>query len=137
MPRRSPGELRSLSPRRRQYGRSPVIRGLSASANRQIAAFELVNGLHPGEVARAFRRWSQVRRGDRLERPSDTEPEDWRAPDRHVRTLLEHAAWALRRKARRELRAVLHPYDELHQARTVNNPFLRQDLHWWLRRIEL
>ncbi|WP_164842690.1 hypothetical protein [Actinoplanes solisilvae] len=54
-----------------------------------------------------------------------------------MRTLLEHAAWALRRKARRELCAVLHPYDELHHARTVNNPFLRQDLHWWLRRIEL
>ncbi|WP_306205256.1 hypothetical protein [Actinoplanes sp. RD1] len=54
-----------------------------------------------------------------------------------MRTLLEHAAWALRRKARRELRAALRPCDDRYQARTVNNPLLRQDLHWWLRRIEI
>jgi hypothetical protein len=114
-----------------------VIRGLSASANRQIAAFERVNGLHPGQVAHAFRRWSQFHRRHRLVQPHETVPEDWRAHDCHVRTLLEHAAWALRRKARRELRAVLKPWDDLYEARTVNNPFLLSDLHWWLRRIEL
>ncbi|MFU8874898.1 hypothetical protein [Micromonospora sp. SL4-19] len=54
-----------------------------------------------------------------------------------MRTLLEHAAQALRRKARRELAEALRPLDDHYLARSVNNPFARQDLPWWLRRIEL
>lgn len=142
MPRRSPGEIRSrLRPRRRGDGRPPVIRGLSASANRQIASFERANRLHQGEVAHALRRWaaqrSRPRSTDFPELRYDLYPQDWRAGDYHVRTLLDHAVRALRRKARRELCATLRLPDDQYLRRTANNPFARQDLHWWLRRIDL
>ncbi|GLH98651.1 hypothetical protein [Phytohabitans aurantiacus] len=117
-----------------------MIRGLSASANRQLASFERANGLHQGEVAHAFRRWALSGRRRSVvtdNRCYDVYPENWRAGDFHVRTLLEFAMWALRRKARREFRDALRPLDDKYLRRTVNNPFARQDLHWWLRRIEL
>ncbi|WP_090799226.1 hypothetical protein [Asanoa ishikariensis] len=96
-------------------------------------------------MAYAFRRWelssqqrSAHRDGDSYAgRDHDDWPEDWRSGDCHVRTLLEHAAWALRRKARRELRHALRPLDDRYLARTINNPFVRQHHPWWLRRIEL
>src|SRR5262249_4338910 len=140
MPRRSPGEIRSQLPRRCRHGRSPVIRGLSASANRQIASFERSKCLHRGTVADAFRRWVQVGRRshdrDGVVRDYDAYPEDWRSGDCHVRTVLEHAAWSLRRKARRELRAAIDPFDDRYEAHTVNNPFVSPGIFWWLRRIE-
>jgi hypothetical protein len=141
MPRRSPSELRFHLPKRYQTGHSPQIPGLSASANRQIAAFERVNRLEPGEVFYSFRRWALANRrrspygGDRCDDFDD--PDDWRAGDCHVRSLLDYAVKALRRKARRELRTALQRLDDRYLARTVNNPFARRDLPWWKRRIEL
>lgn len=115
-----------------------MIRGLSASANRQIAVFERGRGLHAGEVAHSFRRWNttSVRRarGD-LEPFYERDYTDLRNGDYHVRTLLEITLHALRSKARRELSAVIAPADERMLNRTLNNPFAPQDLPWWMRRI--
>ncbi|MGQ5668716.1 hypothetical protein [Streptomyces sp. ECR2.10] len=114
-----------------------MIRGLSASANRQIAVFERSRGLPPGEVAHAFRRWSATAR-----RPlADVDPfyetgdTDLRSDDYHVRTLLEGTLHTLHRKARRELSTVIDSADERVLRRTLNNPFADPDLPWWMRRI--
>ncbi|MFL0028383.1 hypothetical protein ACJBCE_36265 [Streptomyces sp. NBUL23] len=114
-----------------------MIRGLSASANRQITVFEQGHGLPTGEVAHAFRRWNADARrpredADRFYERDDT---DLRNGDYHVRTLLEMTLHALRSKARRELSAVIGPADERVLDRTLNNPFAPQNLHWWMRRI--
>lgn len=114
-----------------------MIRGLSASANRQIAVFERGHGLLAGEVAHAFRRWNaDVRRpredADRFYERDDT---DLRNGDYHVRSLLEITLRALRPKARRELSAAIGPADERVLDRTLNNPFAPRDLPWWMRRI--
>ncbi|GIF54354.1 hypothetical protein Air01nite_04490 [Asanoa iriomotensis] len=117
-----------------------MIRGLSASANRQIAAFERANGFRAGEVAHSFRRWSiSVRRppDDRFWRWTDEHPDAGCSRDPHVRTTLERATWALRRKARRELREAMRPLDDHYLSRTVHNPFVRRDIPWWWSRIEL
>ncbi|MEV4942862.1 hypothetical protein [Streptomyces zaomyceticus] len=116
-----------------------MIRGLSASANRQIAHFERIHGLPAGEVAHAFRRWSSTARRPRRDVTpfygyDDT---DLRNGEYHIRTLLELTLHALRTKARRELRAVIEPADDQVLRRTVNNPFEAPDLPWWKRRIEL
>jgi hypothetical protein len=135
MPCRSPGEIRSQLPRRRGgRHRRTVIRGLSASTNRQIARFERSRGLDPGEVALAFHRWQLRSRrprgaaGDGVHEYPDT-------PTDHVHTLLEHAALALRTRARRDLRAAVEPLDDHVLSRTVNDPFAPADLPWWYRRI--
>jgi hypothetical protein len=136
MPRRTPGEIRSQLPLRDTgHDRRTVIPGLSASANRQIAAFERGRGLSKGDVALAFRRWA-LRAG----RPRSAE--EWHygysdVPTGHIRTLLEVAAWNLRSRARRELRAALAPIDARILRRTVNDPFAPQHLPWWQRRIEI
>lgn len=136
MPRRAPGEMRSqLPPRDTRHAIRTVIRGLSASANRQIAAFERERGLPRGDVALAFRR-----RALRAERPRSAEERRYGysdVPTRHVRSLLEVTAWNLRSRARRELRAALAPVDARILGRTVNDPFAPQDLPWWQRRIEI
>ncbi|NYV73536.1 hypothetical protein [Streptomyces sp. UH6] len=114
-----------------------MIRGLSASANRQIAAFERSHGLPAGEVAHSFRRWNaSVRqpRGD-LEAFHERDDTDLRHGDYHIRTLLEITLHALRPKARRELSAVIGSADERVRDRTLNNPFAPQYLPWWMRRI--
>ncbi|MFD7996808.1 hypothetical protein [Streptomyces mexicanus] len=114
-----------------------MIRGLSASANRQIAVFEPSRGLSPGEVAYAFRRWNAIAR-----RPlADVDPfyetggTDLRSGDYHVRTLLEGTLHTLRSKARRELSTVIDSADERILRRTLNNPFADPHLPWWMRRI--
>lgn len=138
MPRRSPGEIRAQLPRRRTHHlRAPVIRGLSASTNRQITVCERAHGLPAGELAHAFRRWNaDIRRpredADRFYERDDT---DLRNGDYHIRTLLEITLQALSSKARRELSAVVGPADERVLDRTLNNPFAPQDLPWWMRRI--
>ena len=145
MPRRSPGEIRSRLPRRTArtrpaaiYRRPPVIRRLSAAANRQIADFERSHGLHPGSVAHAFRRWAYTGRRPRRDPAPDYGHDDsnLRSGYHHVRTLLERAACSLRPRARRELRRELGPLDDRVIARTVNDPFAPHDLPWWKRRIE-
>ncbi len=138
MPRRSPGEIRTQLPQRRtRYRRAPVIRGLSASASRQIAVFERGHGLPAGEVAHAFRRWNKSVRQPRGEPEPfyERDDTDLRNGDYHIRTLLEMTLHALRSKARRELSAVIGPADERVLDRTLNNPFAPQDLPWWMRRI--
>ncbi|MET9693827.1 hypothetical protein ABZY81_36265 [Streptomyces sp. NPDC006514] len=47
------------------------------------------------------------------------------------------AAWNLRARARRELRAALDPVDARVLKRTANDPFAPEHLHWWHRRIEV
>src|SRR4051812_11203621 len=108
MPRRTPGGIRSQLPLRdtRHFSRT-VIRGLSASTNRQIAQFERERRLPRGDIALAFRRWAHGAR-----RPRNAE--EWRygcsdVPTGHTRTLLEVAACNLRPRARRELQAALAP----------------------------
>lgn len=136
MPRRTPGEIRSQLPLRdTRHARRTVIPGLSASANRQIFQFERERGLSRGDVAIAFRRWT-LRAG----RPRDAEERHYGCsdvPTGHIRTLLEVAAWNLRARARRELRAALAPVDARALDRTVNDPFAPEHLHWWHRRIEI
>ncbi|MFC9820194.1 hypothetical protein ACFWG6_01535 [Streptomyces erythrochromogenes] len=114
-----------------------MIRGLSASANRQIAAFERSHGLPAGEVAHAFHRWNASARRPRgdLDPFCERDDTDLRNGDHHVRTLLEMTLRALKSKARRELGAVIGPADEHVLDRTLNNPFAPQDLPWWMRRI--
>jgi len=140
MPRRSPGEIRTQLPRRRtHHRRAPVICGLSASANRQIAVFERSHGLLAGEVAHAFRRWNtdfRRSRGD-LDRFYVRDDTDLRNGDYHVRNLLEITLHALRSQARRELSAVIELADERVLNRTFNNPFAHPDHLWWMRRIDL
>ena len=147
MPRRSPGEIRSQLPARvpryrlavvRRW-RPPVIRGLSPSANRQIAAFERAHGLLPGSVARAFRRWASAGRRPRRDPPPDYHRYDPNMPSGydHVRGLLEGAICALQPHAQRELRKQLEPLDDRIITRTVNNPFAPQFRPWWMRRIEI
>lgn len=115
-----------------------MIRGLSASTNRQIAHFERLHGLPAGEVAQSFRRWGYSARRPR----GDVTPfygyddTDLRSGDYHVRTLLEIVLYGLQTKARRELRAVIAPLDEQVLRRAVNNPFEAPDLPWWKRRID-
>ncbi|WP_445401725.1 hypothetical protein ACSMX9_09960 [Streptomyces sp. LE64] len=138
MPRRSPGEIRAQLPlRRRLRRRPPVIRGLSPSANGQIALFERRRGLPPGEVAHAFRRWSDTARrgGGNVELFYACEDADFHHDSYHVRTLLEAALHALRTRARRELRTAIDPVDERVLRRTLNNPSAHPDLPWWMRRI--
>jgi hypothetical protein len=114
-----------------------VIRGLSASASRQIAVFERGHGLPAGEVAHAFRRWNTSFGQPRGEPEPfyERDDTDLRNGDYHSRTLLEMTLRALRSKARRELSAVIGPADERLLDRTLNNPFAPQDLPWWMRRI--
>ncbi|GII30545.1 hypothetical protein Pmi06nite_39870 [Planotetraspora mira] len=112
-----------------------MIRGLSASANRQIAQFERDRGLYRGDIALAFRRWA-LRAG----RPRNAE--EWLhgysdVPTGHIRTLLEVTLWNLRPRAQRELRAAIAPIDARILKRTVNDPFAPQSLPWWQRRIEI
>lgn len=135
MPRRRPGEIRAqLLPRDTRHARRTVIRGLSASTNRQIAQFERQRHLPQGSVAGAFSRWER-----RASRPRNGR--EWRygypevATD-HIRTLLETALWNLRPRARRELQAALAPVDTRVHRRTINDPFAPRHLPWWLRRIE-
>ncbi|WP_031518902.1 hypothetical protein [Streptomyces sp. NRRL F-5123] len=132
MARLSPGQIRAQLPLhvRRCHGRTPVIRGLSAAANRQIAAFERSRGLPPGEVAHAFRRWNRT--GPRTHDPV---PYGWSGTGTgHVRSLLEAALHTLHTRARRELAAALAPLDERALRRSLNDPFAAPDLPWWLRR---
>ncbi|MFI1586192.1 hypothetical protein [Embleya sp. NPDC020630] len=109
-----------------------MISGLSASANRKIAAFERSRGLPPGEVAHAFRRWRNTTRRTL----GDTEPFHEAADagicrdDHHVRTLLELALHTLRTRARRELSAAIRPADERNLRRTLNNPSAHPGLPW-------
>ena len=136
MPRRTPGEIRTQLPRRNtRHARRTVIRGLSATTNRQIAQFERERHLDQGDVALAFLRWQR-----RATRPRNAE--EWRygysdAPTGHIRTLLETALANLRPAARRELTAALAPIDARVLARTVNDPFAHRHLPWWQRRIEI
>ncbi len=136
MPRRTPGEIRSQLPLRdTRHFRRTVIRGLSASTNRQIAQFERERRLPRGDIALAFRRWAQ-----RAGRPRNAE--EWRygysdVATGHIRTLLEVATCNLRPRARRELQAALAPIDARVLKRTVNDPFAPQHLPWWQRRIEV
>ncbi|MFJ7423839.1 hypothetical protein ACIQXD_35395 [Streptomyces uncialis] len=114
-----------------------MIRGLSASASRQIAAFERDHALSAGEVAYAFARWNAaVRRppGD-FDHFCERDDTDLRNYDFHVRTLLENTVHALTRAARRELTAAIRPADERFLDRTVHNPLTPPELPWWLRRI--
>lgn len=135
MPRRTPGEIRSQLPLRdTRHARRTVIPGLSGSANQQIAQFEREQGLPRGDVALAFGRWT-LRAG----RPRRTQERYYGysdVPTEHIRTLLEVAAWNLRPRARRELRAVLAPVDSRILNRTINDPFAPPHLPWWQRRIE-
>jgi hypothetical protein len=146
MPRRSPGEIRSQLPARVLRYRlaairrqPPVIRGLSPSANRQIAAFERAHGISPGTVANAFMRWASAGRRPCQDPPPDYHHYDPNMPSGydHVRGLLEGTTWALHPRARRELRTQLKPLDDRIIARTVNDPFAPQFLPWWRRRIEI
>ena len=85
--------------------------------------------------------WSRAYSGKRPHR--DPAPDyghddsNLRSGYHHVRTLLERATWALRPRARRELRRELGPLDKRIIARTVNDPFAPRDLPWWKRRIEI
>uniref|UniRef100_A0AAU2JIB7 Uncharacterized protein n=1 Tax=Streptomyces sp. NBC_00049 TaxID=2903617 RepID=A0AAU2JIB7_9ACTN len=142
MPRRSPGEIRARLPHRIDHGTRAVIRGLSNSANRQIASFERHNGLHRGVVADAVSGWGQPP-GQHRTRYTLSDPYygddhgDWRQDDYHPRTLIEHALAAMRERARRELRGVVVPRDERVLARTLNNPFAPGDLPWWKGRLDI
>ncbi|MGW1652321.1 hypothetical protein [Streptomyces atratus] len=134
MPRRSPGEIRAQLPHRINRGTRAVIRGLSAATNRQIGRFERKNGLYSGDVAHAFRAWSQtVRRSYPSVELSCEGTTGWR--DMHARTLLEAAMRTISTKARRELRKAVEPLDARFLARTLNNPLTPTDLPWWHRRI--
>ncbi|MEV6525928.1 hypothetical protein AB0M43_28690 [Longispora sp. NPDC051575] len=136
MPRRAPGDISSqLRLRETRHHSRTVIRGLSASANRQIRDFERRHGLPYGDTALAFQRWSKPTR-----RTRDTH--EWRygsddVHTDHVRSRLEQALRHLRRKARRELRTALEPVDARALRWTVNDPFAIPWLPWWLRRIEI
>ncbi|GIG62915.1 hypothetical protein Lfu02_72870 [Longispora fulva] len=136
MPRRAPGEIRSqLHQRDTRHHRRTVIKGLSASTNRQIGDFERQRGLPKGDIALAFQRWSSRARRSR-------NAEEWRygyadVPTGHIRSLLEQALRNLRPKARRELRTALEPIDALVLGRTVNDPFAFPWHPWWLRRFEI
>lgn len=135
MPRRTPGELRALLPRRDpRYARRTVIRGLSAATNGQIARFERRHHLPQGDIALAFRRWRYC-----AFRPRGVEA--WR-PDadvstEHVRAELEAVLHGLTPRARRELQAALAPIDAHVLSRTVNDPLAPTHLPWWQRRIEI
>lgn len=135
MPRRSPGEIRAQLPHRTKRGTRAVIRGLSAATNRQIDRFERKNGLYSGDVAHAFRAWSQTLRRSHpaVELSYGEGTTGWR--DMHARTLLEAAMRTISTKARRELRKAVEPLDTRFLARTLNNPFAPTDLPWWHRRI--
>ncbi|MFI1458962.1 hypothetical protein [Streptomyces roseus] len=135
MPRRSPGEIRKQLPRRINRGSRASIRGLSPSASRQIAAFERQRGLHPGDVAHAFRAWSQALRrlGPHDELSHGCGTTGWR--DMHARTMLEAVLHSMKRRARRELRVAVSPLDARYLAKTLNDPFAPPDLPWWKCRI--
>ena len=136
MPRRTPGEIRNQLPlRNTRHARRTVIRGLSASANRQIAQFERERQLPQGDVASAFLRWER-----RAARPYNAMQWHYGYSDvstGHVRALLESALWNLRPRARRELLAALAPVDARILSRTVNDPFAPRHLPWWQRRLEI
>ena len=135
MPRRSPGEIRARLPYRVNRGNRAVIRGLSASANRQIAQFERKNGLRPGDVAHAFRAWAEaLRRTSPGARPSYAYgTTGWR--DMHARTLLEAVLHTMTPKARRDMTRAIGPSDNRFLASTLNDPFAPAGLPWWHRRI--
>lgn len=144
MPRRTAGEIRAGLPRRVEHRTPSVIRGLSASASHQIADFERANGLRQGEVASAFQRWLRTAHHANRRWPLVdgyhhliTTDDPLHSPSPHVRLVLEHVIHALRRKARRELHALIGPFDDRCIARTVNNPHASPDLPWWYRRIEI
>jgi hypothetical protein len=111
MPRRPPGEIRAQLPYRVNRGSRVVIRGLSSSANRQIAQFEKKNRLYPGEVAYAIRVWAEIlrRESPRAEPSCEYETTGWR--DMHARTLLEAVLHNVSPKARRELVTAMGPLD--------------------------
>lgn len=134
MPRRSPGEIRTEQPRRRSTRSRQVIPGLSAATNRQIAQFEVQYRLPPGHVAHAFRAWTLA-----LHSWPDHGPNyGWGTTlfrDRHARTLLQGAASAMNRKARRELLGAVAPLDDRFLARTLPDPFSPPTDPWWKRRL--
>jgi hypothetical protein len=137
MPRRSPGEIRAQLPLpyRIKRGNRAVIRGLSSSANRQIAQFERANGLRPGDVSRAFRAWAEAspRISPRAEHSYGYGTTSW--GDMHARTLLEAVLHAMTSKGRREMARAIDPLDRRFLASTVNDPFTPAYLPWWRRRI--
>lgn len=142
MPRRSPGETRAELPWRRNHGSRTVIRGLSASANRQIARFERVNRLLAGTVAQSFAAWSRVAerrplRTDRVEVFWADEHGEWGNIDLHPRSTIEQATRTMGTRARRELQKAVTPLDDRVLARTTQNPFAPTDLPWWKRRLEI
>lgn len=134
MPRRSPGEIRTERPGRRSARSRQVIPGLSAATNRQIAQFEAHYRLPPGHVAHAFRAWALA-----LHSWPDHGPNHgwgttlWR--DTHARTLLQGAASAMNRKARRELLGAVAPLDNRFLTRTLPDPFSPTTDPWWKRRL--
>ncbi|MCJ1681139.1 hypothetical protein MTF65_28060 [Streptomyces sp. APSN-46.1] len=139
MPRRSPGEIRGqLRLHHRRPGTPAVIRGLSPSANREIAQFERRHALPQGEVAHAVHYWSRPKRRppSHLFDPYYADRhDDWYQGDCHPRTLIEHALRTLRKRARRRLLSLVAPHDARVLTGTLNNPFAPVHLPWWERRL--
>ncbi|MFF2013233.1 hypothetical protein ACFVWY_29770 [Streptomyces sp. NPDC058195] len=134
MPRRSPGEIRTEQSRRRGARNRQVIPGLSTATNRQIAQFEAQHGLPPGHVAHAFQAWALA-----LHSWPDHGPGHGRGTtlwrDAHARTLLQGAASAMNRKARRQLLGAVAPLDDRFLTRTLPDPFSPPADPWWKRRL--
>jgi transposase len=134
MPRRSPGEIRTASSRRRGAGSRQAIPGLSTATNRQIAQFEVQHRLPPGHVAHAFRAWALAHR-----RWPDHGPNHGRGTtlwrDMHARTLLQGVASTMTRKARRQLLGAVAPLDDRFLRRTLPDPFSLPTDPWWKRRL--
>lgn len=134
MPRRPPGEIRTEQLRRRSARSRQDIPGLSAATNRQIAQFELQCRLPSGHVAHAFRAWALALHSWPNHGPNHgCGTTVWR--DGHARTLLQGAASAMNRKARRELLGAVAPLDERFMARTLPDPFSPSTDLWWKRRL--
>ncbi|GAA3499885.1 hypothetical protein GCM10019016_069900 [Streptomyces prasinosporus] len=115
-------------------GRIPVIDGLCAATNHEIAQFEARHQLPAGHVARAFRDWALALHewpGQGANHGYGTTA--WR--DMHARTLLEDVAASMRRRNRRDFLAAIAPLDDRYVSRTLPDPSAASRGPWWKRRL--
>ncbi|MFJ9517245.1 hypothetical protein ACIRPK_03080 [Kitasatospora sp. NPDC101801] len=137
MARKPPARVRAgLARGPRPYHRNPrrVVPGLSAAAQRAVAAFELARD-RPGGIAAATEGWERFVRGSARHEPY-TSREQPLCPcceeaDLDGRILLEQALRALPLRAARELRSVVGAVDRVYLARVRPDPWARGQDDWW------
>ncbi|KQV04758.1 MULTISPECIES: hypothetical protein [unclassified Kitasatospora] len=138
MARKPPARVRAglaREPRAGDYHPRRVVPGLSGTAQRAVAAFELARD-RPGGIAAALEEWERF-----VRRSPQHEPFEHSEQAFHMicedddlgmsRALLEQALRALPSRSARELRSVVGEVDRIYLARVRPDPRCNGREDWW------